>query len=114
MATEDELRIAQEIMNTVRRLQLPLQLDEITEGRGNCFPLSVLAQCRRQEIKQHLTDPIKSLMEQNNPTLLRRVQGVSKKTVHCLSIVWGKFFATKNCHIIKSEHILRLPRSSRF
>ena len=72
MATEDELRIAQEIMKTVRRLQLPLQLDEITEGRGNCFPLSVLAQCRRQEIKQHLTDPIRSLMEQNNPTLLRR------------------------------------------
>ena len=48
MATEDELRIAHEIMKTVRRLQLPLQLDEITEGRGNCFPLSVLAQCRNQ------------------------------------------------------------------
>ena len=72
MATEDELKIAQEIIKTVRRLQLPLRLDEITEGRGNCFPLAVLAQCRRQEIKQHLTDPIRSLIEQNDPTLLRR------------------------------------------
>ena len=72
MATEDELRIAQEIIQTVRRLQLPLQLDEITEGRGNCFPLSVLAQCRRLEIIQHLNETLRSLIEQNNPTLLRR------------------------------------------
>ena len=72
MATEDELKIAHEIMKTVRRLQLPLRLDEITEGRGNCFPLSVLSQCRRQEIKQQLHEPVRSLMEQNDPTLLRR------------------------------------------
>ena len=62
MATEDELRIAQEIMKTVRRLQLPLQLDEITEGRGNCFPLSVLAQCRRQEMKQHMNDKMERIL----------------------------------------------------
>ena len=72
MATKDEKRIAHEIMNTVRRLQLPLRLDAITEGRGNCFPLSVLAQCQRQEIKQHLNGAIRILMDQNDPTLLRR------------------------------------------
>ena len=72
MATADELRIAHEIMKAVRRLQLPLQLDEITEGRGNCFPLSVLAQCRRQEIFQNLTTPIRGLIQQGDPTLLRR------------------------------------------
>ena len=72
MATADEIRIAHEIMKAVRRLQLPLKLDEITEGRGNCFPLSVLAQCRRQEIFQHLASPIKSLAQQGDPTLLRR------------------------------------------
>ena len=72
MATADEIRIAHEIMKAVRRLQLPLKLDEITEGRGNCFPLSVLAQCRRQEIFQHLTTPIKGLIQQGDPTLLRR------------------------------------------
>jgi hypothetical protein len=35
MAMQDEKRIANEIMMIVRRLQLPLKLDEITEGRGN-------------------------------------------------------------------------------
>ena len=72
MATADEIRIAHEIMKAVRRLQLPLKLDEITEGRGNCFPLSVLAQCRRQEIFQHLSSQIKRLAQQDDPTLLRR------------------------------------------
>ena len=72
MATADEIRIAHEIMKAVRRLQLPLKLDEITEGRENCFPLSVLAQCRRQEIFQDLTSPVKNLAQQGDPTLLRR------------------------------------------
>jgi hypothetical protein len=70
MATADEIRIAHEIMKAVRRL--PLELDEITEGRGNCFPLSVLAQCRRQEIFQNLTTQIKGLIQQGDPTILRR------------------------------------------
>ena len=72
MATADEIRIAHEIRKAARRLQLPLKLDEITEGRGNCFPLSVLAQCRRQEILQHLTTPISGLIQQGDPTLLQR------------------------------------------
>ena len=49
MATADEIRVAHEIMKAARRLQLPLKLDEMTEGRGNCFTLSVLAQCRRPD-----------------------------------------------------------------
>ena len=65
-------RIAQEIMKTVRRLQLPLKLDEITEGRGNCFPLSILAQCRRHEIFQNLNVQTQNLIQQNDPTLMRR------------------------------------------
>ena len=70
MATTDERRIAHEIMKAVRRLQLPLKLDAITEGRGNCFPLSVLAQCRRQGIFQHLRSPCQNLAQQGDPTLL--------------------------------------------
>ena len=72
MATADEIRIAHEIMKAVRRLHLPLKLDEITEGRGNCILLSVLAQCRRQEISQHLNTQIRGLIQQGDPTLLRR------------------------------------------
>ena len=55
MVTEDEERIALEIMQTVRRLQLPFKLDQITEGRGNCFPLAIQAQCRRPEVTKELS-----------------------------------------------------------
>ena len=69
---QDEKRIANEIMMVVRRLQLPLKLDEITEGRGNCFPLAILAQCRRIEIFRGLRSLTQNLIQQNDPTLLRR------------------------------------------
>ena len=62
MASQNEQRIANEIMKTVRRLQLPLKLDEITEGRGNCFPLAILAQGRRQEIFQKLKSTTQIIM----------------------------------------------------
>ena len=69
---QDEKRIANKIMMVVRRLQLPLKLDEITEGRGNCFPLAILAQCRRIEIFRALRSLTQNLIQQNDPTLLRR------------------------------------------
>ena len=72
MATQDEKRIGHEIMMIVRRLQLPLKLDEITEGRGNCFPLAILAQCRRIEVFRGLSSFIQNLIQQDDPTLLRR------------------------------------------
>ena len=33
-----ELQIAREILATVRKCELPLQLDSLTEADGNCFP----------------------------------------------------------------------------
>ena len=47
---ETERSIANQIMMTVTRLQLPLKLDSLTEGKGNCFPLAIIQQCRRPEI----------------------------------------------------------------
>ena len=75
MASHNEQRIAEEIMKTVRRLQLPLKLDDITEGKGNCFPLSILAQGRRVEIYNNLKPRAKTIIDQNNPTLLRKEIG---------------------------------------
>ena len=72
MASHNEQRIAEEIMKTVRRLQLPLKLDEITEGKGNCFPLSILAQGRRGEIYKELNQRTQTIVDQNDPTLLRK------------------------------------------
>ena len=71
MATQIEEKIAQEIMLTVDKLQLPFMLDSITEGKGNCFPLAILAQCRRPEVFQDLSSEIQSIVRQNNSTLLR-------------------------------------------
>ena len=56
-----ERKIANEIMDTVRRLQLPHKLDQITEGRGNCFPIAIVQQCRRPEVLSQLSSVVKSL-----------------------------------------------------
>ena len=72
MAPQDDKRIALEILTKVKILNLPLKLDEITEGRGNCFPLSVIAQCRRPELFQQLDKQIQIIIERNDPTLLRK------------------------------------------
>ena len=72
MAPQDDKKIALEILTKIKILNLPLKLDEITEGRGNCFPLSVIAQCRRPELFQQLDKQIQIIIERNDPTLLRK------------------------------------------
>jgi len=42
------------IMNAISRCQLHMQLDEITQGDGNCFPRAVVQQCRREEIQKNI------------------------------------------------------------
>ena len=39
-----ERKIADEIMDTIHRLQLPFKLDQLTEGLGNCFETGSLKQ----------------------------------------------------------------------
>ena len=46
--------IANEIMQTVLALGLPLKLDKLTEGLGNCFPIAILQQLLRPEIYKQL------------------------------------------------------------
>ena len=70
-AMETEESIAKEIMETVQWLRLPLYLDKITEGKGNCFPLALIAQCRREDIFTELTDELKSLILEDNSTSIR-------------------------------------------
>ena len=71
MDKQIEEKIAREIMEIVEKLQLPFTLDTITEGKGNCFPLAIMAQCRRPEVFQDLSSEIQSIVRQNNSTLLR-------------------------------------------
>ena len=71
MPSKEDEDLAVEILHSVRRLNLPFELDEITEGKGDCFPLAVIAQCRRTEIFSQLTKSVQAIITGNNPTLLR-------------------------------------------
>jgi len=64
-------KIAQEILQTIKRLNLPYKLDEITEGKGDCFPLAIIAQCKREEIFIKLPKNIESIIVQDEPTKFR-------------------------------------------
>ena len=70
-AMEIEEKIAKEIMEMVEWLRLPLYLDKIKEGKGNCFPIALIAQCRREDIFTELTDELKSLILEDNSTSIR-------------------------------------------
>ena len=60
-----ERNIAIEIMDIVNQRGLPLILDKLTEGKGNCFPIAILHQCKRPEIVDELPIPIKSIVKEN-------------------------------------------------
>ena len=72
MENKEEKKIAADIMNIVRKLGLPLKLDKITEGRGNCFPLAVIAQCNRQEIYNELSWQHQAVIKKDCSLLLRQ------------------------------------------
>ena len=53
-------------MITVRNLDLPLISDKITEGKGNCFLVAILDQCRRPEIIIRLPTSTKEIVKDKN------------------------------------------------
>ena len=61
-----ERSIANEIMDTIHRLQLPFKLDQLTEGQGNCFPIAIIQQLRRPEVFNHLRPWPKRLVQQKS------------------------------------------------
>ena len=71
------LKLAEQIMEGVRRAQLPLRLplDDITEGDGNCYFRAVCSQCQRPEVA--LPDWIRRL---DHRSLRRRVCRFMLKT----------------------------------
>ena len=67
-----EEKISDEIMETVHRLQLPRKLDFPTEGRGNCFPISIIQQCHRPEILSYLRPAVRQIINQRTGHLTLR------------------------------------------
>ena len=59
----------------IQRCNLKLKFDNQTEGQGNCFPYSIVQQCRRPEVKEWL--------KQNKPAaLFKGQQWVRRKVTH--------------------------------
>ena len=79
-----ERKIADEIMETILRLQLPLKLDQPTEGLGNCFPIAIIQQLQRPEIFQQIRPSIQRLAKHRyGHTVLRQnVQAFMMKSRH--------------------------------
>jgi hypothetical protein len=68
-----ERNIANEIMDTVHRLQLPFKLEQLTEGLGNCFPIAIIQQLRRPEkISQLRAAPKRLVSHKTGHSLLRQ------------------------------------------
>ena len=67
-----EEKIAKEILQTIKRLNLPYKLDAITQGKGDCFPLAIIAQCKREEIYTKLPQNIQSIILQDDPTKFKK------------------------------------------
>ena len=63
-----EKRIANEIMQVVINRGLPLKLDRITPGKGNCFPIAIIDQCKRPEIMSQLHPKIKQIIKYHTQT----------------------------------------------
>ena len=87
MEMDVEKKIADEIMKTVRKLKLPLRLDQITEGKGDCFPLATIAQCKRHDIYSNLNSDAQNVIIQNDPTLLRSAVMKFIMSSNCRTIV---------------------------
>ena len=57
---------ADQMMIKIQELRLPLKLDKLTRGRGDCFPVSILQQCNRPEIRWRLPPNIQMLAAEIN------------------------------------------------
>ena len=60
-------------MQTVNALGLPFKLDQLTEGRGNCFPIAILQQLKRPEIFSQLNSSTKMMLKARSPVKLLRL-----------------------------------------
>ena len=56
-----ERKSADDIMNALRRLRCPLDLDKLTKGDGNCMVIALLQQCQRPEILPFLPPGLRSV-----------------------------------------------------
>ena len=71
-----------ELSATIRRCNLPLKLDNYTEGHGNCFPNAIVQQCRRLEIRAWLKENRPWAIINSQQSLRTKVTNLSLKSRH--------------------------------
>ena len=69
---EGERRAADAILKHCQLLKLPIKLDSLTLGVGNCFMVAVLQQLRRPELHNNLSDELKQMSVGLDQMKLRR------------------------------------------
>ena len=82
---EGERRAADAILKHCQLLKLPIKLDSLTLGVGNCFMVAVLQQLRRPELHNNLGDELKQMSVGLDQMKLRRFVVISSfkiKTTH--------------------------------
>ena len=71
--------LAQQILKGVKRAELPMKLDVLTEGDGNCWYRGIWSQMQREEIRETFTNEKKKI--QNHFELRQRVAKFMTRTI---------------------------------
>ena len=66
----------------IRRCNLKLKLDNETEGQGNCFPNSIVQQCRRPEVREWLKQKKPSAIFNGQQWVRRKVTHLALSSDH--------------------------------
>ena len=70
---KSERNAADAILKHCWLLKLPMKLDKLTIGVGNCFMVAVLQQLRRQEVYNNLSNELKHMADCLDQMKLRKV-----------------------------------------
>ena len=66
---EIERNAADSIVKMMRHLRLPVDLDDLTRGEGDCMIIALLQQLRRPQVYRILSQEIKSLVSEKTISL---------------------------------------------
>ena len=70
------------LISTIQRCNLPIKLDDNTEGYGNCFPNAIVQQCQRPEIRTWLQNSKPQAIVNHQSTLRKKITNFALKSIH--------------------------------
>ena len=88
----------------IRRCNLKLKLDNLTEGFGNCFPHAIVQQCRRPEVRKWLHDHNPNALFNGQEHVRREVTNFALKSRH-VEITRLKTQHKNEIHARKVSHL---------